>query len=246
MTAPSPDSSPTRPLRSWRTWIVRLTIGSFSIAALMGILALVSGFGFGETEAKVLLTTVIVGCASILVLCYLPSAGRWFQFVGVLGGLVVLAGTGLALFLTWSDWDDVPDAVWKSFVIALILAVTLAQACLLLLLAAGGGAGRPGRVPVLLGLTLMCAAVLAAMVILPIIDEGGTYEDTYFRALGVVAILDVLGTVVTAALAKFGGDRASLEVPADLVARVTAYADAHGRTPEDVLRTAVETELGKG
>ena len=58
-----------------RRWIVRLTIGSFSVAALMGIVALLGGGEFGETEGRILLTTLLVGVVSIAVLCYLATAG---------------------------------------------------------------------------------------------------------------------------------------------------------------------------
>ena len=55
----------------WRRIIVALTIGSFSIAALMGIGALLGAGDFGTTEWRILGTTVLMGCSSIVVLTYL-------------------------------------------------------------------------------------------------------------------------------------------------------------------------------
>ena len=48
-----------RERRPLRTWIVRVTIASFSAAALMGVTALVTGNDFGETENKVLLLILV-------------------------------------------------------------------------------------------------------------------------------------------------------------------------------------------
>ena len=59
-----------------RRAIVRTTIGSFSLAALMGIIALLGGGHFGATQGRVLLTTLLVGVVSIAVLCFLVTAGR--------------------------------------------------------------------------------------------------------------------------------------------------------------------------
>ena len=54
---------------AFRRIAATLTIGSFSIAALMGIVALLGGGDFGEGEGKIVLTTLIVGSASICMLC---------------------------------------------------------------------------------------------------------------------------------------------------------------------------------
>ncbi len=81
---------PTSSTRQVRKVVVRLTIGSFSVAALLGIAALLAGGRFGETEARILLTTLLVGVVSIAVLCFLATAGKRFQLVGVAGGVTVL------------------------------------------------------------------------------------------------------------------------------------------------------------
>ena len=80
------DTPSTAPVRRA---ILALVIGSFSIAALMGVVALLSG-DFDETQGKVLLTTLVVGCASICVLCYLATGGTPYQFVGLVGGVAVV------------------------------------------------------------------------------------------------------------------------------------------------------------
>jgi hypothetical protein len=237
------SSRSTAPLR---TAIVRVTIGSFSVAALLGVAALLSGGEFGETEVRVLLTTLLVGTVSVAVLCYLATAGTSYQWVGVLGGAVVVVPLATALYLIWGDFEnDVPEVVGKGFGIGTVAAATLAQACLLLAVAAHG---RP-VVRRSLAVTLALATILGLQVsalMLELVDEG---SGAYFRILGVVAILDVLGTVVVAALGKFGRperapDDGELLVPADLAVRLEARARESGRRTEDLTREALERYLG--
>lgn len=227
-----------------RKVIVRITIGSFSLAALLGIVALLSGGAFGETETRILLTTLLVGVVSIAVLCYLATAGRRSQPLGVAGGAVVLVPLVTALLMIWGDVRSGPDeTVLKIFGVGAIVAATVAQACLLLALA---DRALP-TVRRLLAGTLVLAAALAVMTSLLVIgyDPG---EDWFFRLLGVVAILDVLGTVVAAALMKFGaGSSAQLDgevkLPHDLAARLNSYAISSARDREAVVAEAVERYL---
>lgn len=70
--------APTFPLRRVVLYVV---IGSFAIAALMGIAALLTGGAFGETEGKILLTTLATGLSALAVLCCLATfdsrTSRW-------------------------------------------------------------------------------------------------------------------------------------------------------------------------
>ncbi len=229
-----------------RRWIVRTTIGSFSLAALMGIAALLGG-DFGETQGRILLTTVLVGVVSIAVLCYLAATGGRWQLVAVAGGVVVVLPTVTGLIMIWGNPQGVDDWIIKTFGVGAIVAATLAQASLLLALA---GTAR-GLVARLLPGTLVMAAGLAVMtsaLVLRFEPQG----DGYYRVLGVVAILDVLGTVVAAALTKFGTggqpsdgspDPGHAALPARLQERVTAYARARGADPDAVVASAVEQFL---
>ena len=65
------------------------------------------------------------------------------------------------------------------------------------------------------------------------------------RGLGVVAILDVLGTVVVPALTRFGGlpGTVTVSIPATLGARVDAARGARSR--DEVVQEAVEAWLGE-
>lgn len=229
-----------------RTAIVRTTIGAFSLAALMGVIALIGGGAFGATEGRVLLTTLLVGISSVAVLCYLATAGTPYQWVGVIGGVVLVAPVTTALLMIWHDFDTSPSELEsKTFGVGTVVAATLAQVCLLLAL---GGRARPA-VRRILAATIALAAVLAGLVSAMVLG----HEDpgsAYLRFLGVVAILDVLGTVVVAALTKFGITArppapAVLALPPTLTDRVVTLAGRTGRQPDEVVREAVERYLAE-
>jgi hypothetical protein len=227
-----------------RRWIVRITIGSFSVAALLGIAALVGGGDFGETEGRILLTTLLVGVVSIAVLCYLATAGRRSQPVGVVGGVVAMVPFATGLVMIWGDLQNGPgETLLKTFGVGAIVAATLAQVSLLLAL--GEKAHLAARR--LLVATVALAALVAVLTSLLVVgyDPGG---DGFYRALGVVAILDVLGTVVGAALMKYGPSQAdeattAVTVPAGLAARLASQVAATGRSQDDIVAAALDRYL---
>jgi hypothetical protein len=236
-----------------RRLVVATTIGSFSIAALMGILALLGSGDFGEGEIRVLLTTLIVGTASICVLCYLATGGTPYQIVGILGGAVVVLPLVTSLMMVWGDFEFGPDdGLIKAFGVGCVLAGTLAQLCLLL----GLAWDEPG-VRWLLWPTIALAAILAAIVTGMIVSENG--PDGLMRLVGVVAILDVLGTVITVAMAKFGGNKdrrvaasapagpspagLAIGLPDRLAAAIEQRSRETGRSPAHLVAEAVERYL---
>ena len=220
----------------FRTAMVAVIICSFSIAALGGIAVLLTGGSLSETEGRVLWTTFVVGLASVAVLCNLGTAGTRFVPVGLVGGLASLAALVSALVLVWAPYDA-GDSWWKPCSISSILAATLAQACLLLVLTRESAP----RVRTVLVPTLLAAAWVAGQSCLLIIDED-LGSDVSWRVLGIMAIVDVLGTVVAAALSRSSSGQpaiAALVVPAPLVAELTAYAGEAGCSREEALRRAV-------
>ena len=228
-----------------RRIVVRLTIGSFSLAALMGVAALLRPGRFGDTENRILLTTLIVGVTSVLMLCYLAPAGERSALVCVAGGVAALVAAGCALVMIWAHWQHDPGTLLlRTSLVSGVLALTLAQFALLLSVVRR----RPSVVR-LLGATLVAGSVLAGLVIALIL--GWNPGDTAGRLIGVVAILDVLGTVVTMALGIFGAeprpaDDASLPVtlPPAVAEAVRARATESGRAPEDVVLDAVRAYVG--
>lgn len=225
---------------SLRTLVVAVTIGSFSLAALMGVAVLLGAGDFGETEFRILLTTLILGCSSLVVLCYAATDGTPYRLVGAAGAVADLVASVIALGLTWGAWDVMGnDSFLKAFGVATVAALTLAQVCLLL-----GLSGRRPKVMPLLWVTVALAAVLGVTVSAMILGlDGG--EGTA-RFVGVVAILDLLGTVVTIALAAFGAPASSLTVtiPPGLASLLRGRADATGRPVRDLVDEALARYVG--
>ena len=221
-----------------RRAIATLTIVAFSIAALLGVVALLGG-SFGDTEYRIVLTTVLVGVASIAMLCYLATAGTAYQGVGVTGGLVLLVPLVTGLLLIW-DGSGAGEGTSKAFGIGVIAAATLAQACLLVVLADGEAAG----IRLLLGLTLLVAGLLGLLLCALVL--GATIGEVEIRIMGVLGILDVLGTVVVAALSKVGpGEERGIPVrlPERLRLELDGLSADNGRTRDEIVVAAVEEYL---
>jgi hypothetical protein len=224
-----------------RRAVLAVTITSFSIAALMGIAVLLGAGDLGDTGFRVLLSTVIVGCASVVTLCCLVVVGDRFAPVGVTGFLLTLGTTLLGLMLLWGSWDDISQGFGESYGVAITASLTLAQVCLLL-----GLAGPRRRLAPLMWATVLLSVVVAGMVSALIYEYD--VSDGYVRTLGVIAILDVLGTVVTIALAVFGREPGELTVSISLTAetagRLRALAADTGRSVSELADEALERAYG--
>jgi hypothetical protein len=229
-------------VRDLRRAVVNGVIGSFSLAALIGIIALLGGGDFGQTEGRILLTTLIVGLQSVAALCYLALAGHRLAAVGIVGGAVSVAASALALVLTWGSDGE---SVVRAFGVTVTVAVSLAQASLLLALAARE------RIGALLAATLAAITVVGVLVLVPILDVGDPGSG-FARVLGVLAILDVLGTVLVSATALFGRKRATEPQPGDteprllsaaLEVRVREAARERGTSPAQLISDALDNFL---
>jgi hypothetical protein len=224
---------------SVRRITVRVTIGAFAVAALMGIAALLVPGRFGSTQGRILMTTLVVGAGSVLALCYLAIGDTRYRWVGVAGGVAAAVSGVCVLDIIWGHWQEDPGAgLLRTFGVSGIVALTLAQFSLLLAVVR-----RRGAVVRLLGGTVVAGVVLAALLIAVVL--GWDPGDGAGRLIGVVAILDVLGTVVTIALGVFGGDRRTavrpltVVVPEPLALRLRARAEAAGKAPEELALEAV-------
>jgi membrane associated rhomboid family serine protease len=230
---------------SVRRVAVRLTIGSFSLAALMGVAALLRPGRFGDTEGRILLTTLVVGVVSVLTLCYLAPTGGRSRLVGAAGETAALVAAACALVFTWPLWQQDPGrGLLRTFGVAAVAALTLAQFSLLLAVVR-----RRAAVERLITATVVAGTVLAGLVIATIL--GWDASDAGARAIGVVAILDVLGTVVTMALGIFGRDAPrrddgplQVTLSPETAALLLARSRATGRPVADLVGEAVAAYRG--
>lgn len=162
-------------------------IGSVAVSALLGIMALLSS-ELGETEIKVLLSTLCVAGASILSLAcaaaWEKNRARTFAGPGI-GAAVV--GFGLLLIGIWGEVES--ESHWKLGATGVIAACFCAHAAplLLLRLAPSQRWVQPA--------TIVCTALLGLVLLVVIWGEDSTSDA--WRAIGIFAILGTAGTILT-------------------------------------------------
>ncbi|WP_141879971.1 hypothetical protein [Homoserinimonas aerilata] len=232
--------------KALRRIAIIVVVVSLSVTALIGIITLLTGGDFGETQGRIMLTTLVIGVFGVLALCDLAIAGRRYEWAGYVGILASAAALAICLLLIWDDnSSQYPDALWKTLWLATIAATSLAQANLLLLLADR----RRTAVRVGLWATLGLIALLAVLIALLVLTDGEIGSDGYARFLGTVAILDVLGTIVVpviGAILRDGGQEQparpdgelAVTLPPETAEALTRIAAARG-IPSTVLAAEV-------
>lgn len=167
---------------------VGILIGSLIIGSAISIGIFLFG-EFGSTETKILGSIAALGFFSLAGLCsstiYESVRYRKISLAGVVAAAVSFL---LVLGAIWEVFDM--DELWKPVIISMVLAIAVAHASLLLRITPRNHLVKTIRV-----WTLLCIVTLAALICVGIILEFFDY-DFFIRLVGVVAILDVLGTVL--------------------------------------------------
>jgi hypothetical protein len=182
--------------RLLKRYFITAIITSLVISALIGILVILLG-SFGEIQARILLTTLAIGIFSITSLANLRNlesqhiSYRRFAELSIAFSLLAMLFT---LSLIWISVEHTP---WKPALTFFVLAVSTAHASLLL-----PSRSRSTLLDVAVTATLACIAFVAGFLIYLIIVENTGVGEFFYRLLGVFAILDVLGTIVTPILAR--------------------------------------------
>lgn len=237
------STTPVLALRGLRRIGIIAIIVSLSLTALVGIITLLTA-SFGEVQAKVILTTLLVAAFSITALCHLSVVERALRIVGWVGigmsGLALILGTVL-IWGSWSNWNETWDDVLKVFATVAVLAVSLAHANLLLLLAER----RSAVLRVALFTTVGLIVLLALLIILPIVTEGeipGDNGELYWRVLGVVAILDALGTIVLPVINRVTRGTAqglTVRLAPDTAGKLARLAAGRGETADEFVARVI-------
>lgn len=194
------------PPRSGRTDLqlhfVRGLLGCLSATALLGIGVVLTG-SFHETGHRVLGSTLLAGLYCVLCLADMTVLGTRFGAVGAVGIATATVSLAVGLSLIWwtpDDFDGRLEYSLRGFVICAVIAFATAHAALLLRIdIPAQGAAAAVRTATLCTMSLVATLVAATM-----IAESVVEIDGYWRLLGVLAILDVLGTVSLPVLARFG------------------------------------------
>lgn len=183
-----------------RSYFVKALIGSLVVAAGAGIFTLLFGT-FDTVQARILLTTLLIGVYSIISLCCMTVFGGRFGVWGLAGILVTSLSLMLGLSAVWVEWGsnwEVVEQVLRYFAVLGILGISIGHQSLLLRIIDRTAA----TTKMLIFGTVGVIGLVAAMLVLPLLLEDFDLGDVYWRLLGVLAILDVLGSIVTPVIAR--------------------------------------------
>lgn len=177
-----------------KIFLITLII-SMTISALIGIVIFLLG-NFGNTEEKLILTTLAIGGYSMAGLgCSFLYEKRSYNPLSLIGMIASAIGLLLTILVIWEavDFDD----TWKAVIILAVLSFGIAHMCLLLLI-------KPVKslVSFALSATLIFIGIVSFMLIILILNDFSGLDSFYFRLLGAFAILDALGTITTPILNK--------------------------------------------
>lgn len=185
-----------------RQLFYRVLIAGLCLIALVAIVGFLSG-DFDETDARVLGTTfaLVVYSATSLAGYSLLSRQKAVA-LGYAGIAASLLGFLTAMNLVWSDSGFDSDGTWKSSFVFLIVALAAAHTALLVL---RQQKTDPPSVEAVVGCTIGAISVLASMLVIAILKE--VEDEGYYRFLGVIAVLWVLGTILVPVVRKAQGSR---------------------------------------
>ena len=181
-------------------------LASLVVSGAIGIIILLIG-DFNETQRKMLFTALAVGAFS---LTGLASGSRPSSLllwpIPLLGIVASVAALAVIILRIWDRMDilafrsltQYADWERKLVITTLVLAVSLAHMSLLAALEPANSMVSYCRGAALLAVAAMGALLIG--VVLQGIDVHS--EGFYYRLLGVVAILDVLGTASLSILAR--------------------------------------------
>ena len=177
-----------------KKYFLRTLIVALSISALVGIFIFIFG-DFGETEVRLLLTTLTIGGYSLTGLCSSTIQNRNdLRTFSVIGILISILGFITTIGAIWELIDF--NNIWQPMVIVMVLSVAIGHISLLLQIRP-----RTDSIKYALTGTIVFISIVALMLIKSILSEFSESE-IYYRLLGVFSILDVLGTIGTPIMNK--------------------------------------------
>lgn len=191
-------------LRGARRVAVIAVVVSLTIAAALGIIALFGG-SWGDLQFKVMLTTLAVAAFSILALVNMALIQIRMQFLVWLTMLAALLGFVTSLLLlwwlmgsVWSEHADLIEGMAKACATGWVLAVAGTHGALMSF--ASRNASRV--IKFLAFLTFLCAAGIAGQLLFLVFADLDFDGLWFFRIMGTLAILGVLGTVAVPVMAR--------------------------------------------
>ena len=172
---------------------------SLSISAIFGISILILG-NFGETQQKLLITTVLFGAFSILGITHsISGQKRQLLPIRILG---IVSSAGALLILLSALWSlvEIRELSWKIIFTLILLSSMSAHVSLLSMIRRPNWMIKAWYYFAVIVPFLVVAWILGHIWSLMSFDDG-----TFFRYLGIILILDVLGTVGIFPLSRIYG-----------------------------------------
>lgn len=174
---------------NYKKYFLRTLIVALAISAVIGIVIFLVG-DFGETEIKLLFSTLAIGGFSLTGLSSSTIHNRTeLKLFSVIGMFISVLAFLMTTITIWEVFD--PSDMWQTVLIFVILSVSIAHISLLFQISP-----KTNKIKYALFGTIIFISIVALMLIKSTINEFEENEF-YFRLLGVFAILDVLGTIAT-------------------------------------------------
>jgi hypothetical protein len=171
--------------------LLRVAILALCITALIAIVAVMTA-RFDETEAQILMTHVAVAAYSLLALGIATVVDRRPR-VALAGWSVCGVGLVLALVSIWTALtENGPDDLYRWTWIAFVTSFTIAHASLV---DSRRRDSDGSAVQAISGLTI-ATVVLMGVLVAGGVARAESVGTPYLRLLGVIGVLDVLGTLV--------------------------------------------------
>lgn len=179
---------------------LRTLVVAFLASALIGIYAFLFG-DFGETEVKILLTTLSISYFSVTSLaCAAAFEKKKAWVLAPIGLTVGILGFLFFIPSIWAGWRE-SEMLGKSMAILAIFSFSFAQTCLLSLV--------PLKQSIRWVFVATVVTILALALYLSgmIVFEDG--DEWFIRIAGVLGILDGCGSLLIPVLYKLGGKPAA-------------------------------------
>ncbi len=182
-----------------RTFLVA-TLASLIVSAGIGIAIFLFG-ELGETQSKLLLTTLAVAGFSLTGWASVARDTSWWLWpLQPLGAAASVVGLVVVTLIVWELIIE-DEKVWQLIATLSLVAFSLGHLSLL-------SAFRPANLLIRACWLIAMAAVVAVAFVLLNGIWGPIHPDNreaFFRILGIVVILDVLGSLVLFPLSKLTG-----------------------------------------
>lgn len=160
------------------------------ISAIIAIFFVMFGT-FKETEARILLTTILLGGYSLMGLCCAALLDRKKNIILAIGGMVIIVTACIATMII--VWEIVtPVEGWKTIVISAMVSASMAHICLLQIKSSAYHIEQVVRI-----LTFIGVVIVNILIIFAIVTDFESIKEIFWRVLGVCTILVVLGTIGT-------------------------------------------------